>query len=296
MSTVQKPDGFEDQKLLVLPEQQLREVARHPLIEPLYVTDIGFFPKAQFHYRERPDGCEATIFLYCIEGEGWAILENDHQILIPAQTLLVLPAHTPHLYGASTAHPWSIYWFHLQGHEVASMVQNLMLTDFTLRVPATETLPLLTLFEQCYETLFYKGYSWRYHLFASQVMRHLLGILMLLQPTSGQDEKKQEYVERATSYMTQHLESPLTLDELAHSVHLSRSHFVHVFKEVTGSTPIDAYLRLKMQRACQYLDLTDQSIKEIARRIGFQDPYYFSRLFRKMMKQSPSEYRKIKKG
>ena len=293
--TIQKPEGFEDQRLLVLPEQQLKAITSHPLIEPLYVTDIGFFPNAQFHYRERPGGCEATIFIYCSEGEGWALL-NNQQITVPAQTLLVLPAHTPHVYGASAAHPWSIYWFHLQGHEVATMVQNLLLTNFTLRIPATETLPLLTLFEQCYETLFYKGHSWRHHFFASQVMRQVLGKLMLLQPTSGQDAKKQDYVERATSYMIQHLESVLTLDELAGAVHLSRPHLVHVFKEVTGTSPIDYYTRLKIQRACQYLDLTDLSIKEVARSVGIHDPYYFSRLFHKLMRQSPSEYRKVKKG
>lgn len=296
MPAMQKPDGFADQKLLVLPEQQLKEVVSHPLIEPLYVTDIGFFPKAQFHYRARPNGCEATIFLYCIEGEGWAILEKNQRISVPAQTLLILPARTPHVYGASTDHPWSIYWFHLQGHAVASLVQNLMLTNWTLRIPATDTLPLLALFEQCYEALFYQGHSWRYHFFASQVMRHLLGRLLLLQPTGGQDAKKQAYVERATAYMVQHLESTLTLDELARTVHLSRPHFVHIFKEVTGATPIDYYTRLKIQRACQYLDLTNLSIKEVARNVGMHDPYYFSRLFRKTMKQSPSDYRRVKKG
>ena len=295
MPTIQKPDGFEDQKLLVLSEQHLQAVTNHPLIEPLYITDIGFFPNAQFHYRERLDGCESTIFIYCIEGEGWALL-NHQQIAVPAQTLLVIPSHTPHSYGASTTHPWSIYWFHLQGSEVAAIAQNLMLTNSTLRIPAPEMLTLLALFEQCYETLFYKGHSWRHHFFASQLMRHLLGTLMLLQPTSGQNPKKQDYVERAISYMTQHLESSLTLDELAHAVRLSRPHFVSVFRKVTGASPIDYYMRLKIQRACQYLDLTNLSIKEIAKSVGIGDPYYFSRLFHKMMKQSPSEYRSIKKG
>lgn len=296
MPTTQKPDGFENQKLLVLTEQQLHNVVCHPLIEPLYITDIGFFPRARFHYRERPEGCEATIFIYCVEGEGWAHLHKGQRITVPAQTLLVLPAQTPHIYGASASYPWSIYWFHLQGREVAPLVESLRLTDWTLRIPATETLPLLTLFEQCYATLFYQGYSWRSHLFASQVMKHLLGMFIRLQPTDKQEGKKPEYVERATAYMLQHLETSLTLDDLARAVHLSRPHLVQVFKEVTGATPIDYYTRLKIQRACQYLDLTDLSIKEVARQVGIHDPYYFSRLFRKLMRQTPSEYRKVKKG
>ncbi|MGE7057069.1 helix-turn-helix domain-containing protein, partial [Paenibacillus glucanolyticus] len=77
---------------------------------------------------------------------------------------------------------------------------------------------------------------------------------------------------------------------------LSVPHFTFRFKEATGYSPIDYYLRLKIQLACQHLDLTGQSIKEISHRLGFQDPYYFSRLFKKIMGKSPSDYRDTRKG
>lgn len=72
--------------------------------------------------------------------------------------------------------------------------------------------------------------------------------------------------------------------------------FIHLFKQVTGYSPIDYYMRLKIQRACQYLDLTDYSVKEISKNVGIEDPYYFSRMFSKIMGQSPSDYRKRQKG
>lgn len=53
---------------------------------------------------------------------------------------------------------------------------------------------------------------------------------------------------------------------------------------------------MKMQRAGQLLDLTDWSVKEIAGAVGLSDPYYFSRLFKKMMGCSPTAYRGIPKG
>jgi AraC-like DNA-binding protein len=296
MQAIHKAEGFEAQKIIVLPTTFLEDVSYHPLIRPLYVTDIGFYPHAQYHYLERPAGCDTHIFIYCIEGEGWVILENNKKLPIRKNTILVIPAQTPHIYGAAEADPWSIYWFHLKGEAVERFIQSFDMDNSTLYVPATQAVRIINLFDLCYETLLYKGYSFKYYLYVSQVMRHLLGMITLLQGESQQDERRSVYVERSIQYMVEHVQSSLTLDELADYISLSKSHFIHLFKQVTGYSPIDYYMRLKIQRACQYLDLTDYSVKEISKNIGIEDPYYFSRVFSKIMGQSPSDYRKTQKG
>jgi AraC-like DNA-binding protein len=70
----------------------------------------------------------------------------------------------------------------------------------------------------------------------------------------------------------------------------------YLFKQETGFPPIDYFLRMKIQRAGQLLDLTENSVKEISSSLGIDDPYYFSRLFKKINNCSPTEYRKRKKG
>jgi len=296
MLAMHKAEGFEAQKIIVLPNTLLEDVSRHPLVKSLHVTDIGFFPHAQYHYMERPAGCDTHIFIYCVEGEGWVVFENNKKIPIRKNTILVIPAHTPHIYGATEADPWSIYWFHLKGEAVEQFIQSLDMYNSTIHVPATQAVRIIDLFDQCYETLLYKGYSFKHYLYVSQVLRYLLGILTLLHGESHQDERKNVYVERSIQYMFEHVQSSLTLNELADHVSLSKPHFIHLFKQITGYSPIEYYLRLKIQRACQYLDLTDYSVKEISKNIGIQDPYYFSRVFGKIMGQSPSDYRKTQKG
>jgi AraC-like DNA-binding protein len=297
MQAIRKADGFEDQKLIVFPDAFLEVVSRHPLAKSVYVTDIGFFPHAQYHYRERPNGCNTAIFIYCIEGEGWAILDNNEkEITIRENTLLVIPSHTPHIYGAAEANPWSIYWFHLNGEAVSDFIDSLDMDKSSLHVPASLAVRIIEIFEQCYEILLYKGYVLKQYIYVSQAMRYLLGMFTLLQGEPRQDEMKHVYVERAIQYMVEHIQSSLTLDEIAHHVGLSKPHFVHLFKQVTRYSPIDYFLRLKIQRSCQYLDLTDYHIKEISKSVGIQDPYYFSRVFCKVMGQAPSEYRKTKRG
>ena len=151
---------------------------------------------------------------------------------------------------------------------------------------------MISLIEQCYETLLYQAYSFKHFLYVSQVMHSLLGSITLLQGNAHKDEHKSIYIERTIHYMLEHVQSSLSLDELATHVQLSKPHFIHLFKQVTGYSAIEYYMRLKIQRACQYLDLTDLSIKEVGKQVGIQDPYYFSRVFTKIMELSPTEDRK----
>ena len=64
-----------------------------------------------------------------------------------------------------------------------------------------------------------------------------------------------------------------------------------LFKDRTGFAPIDYFLHMKVQKATQLLDFTEKTVKEIAAELGFDDPYYFSRLFKKIMSYSPTEFR-----
>jgi AraC-like DNA-binding protein len=60
---------------------------------------------------------------------------------------------------------------------------------------------------------------------------------------------------------------------------------------LTGHSPIQHFLHLKIQHACLLLDTSENSIKQIAGEVGYNDAYYFSRLFKQVMGVSPSGYR-----
>ena len=64
-----------------------------------------------------------------------------------------------------------------------------------------------------------------------------------------------------------------------------------LFKQSTGYSPIDYFIQMKMQKASQQLNFSNLSVKAIAMNMGFDDPYYFSRRFRKIMGSSPKIYR-----
>ena len=100
----------------------------------------------------------------------------------------------------------------------------------------------------------------------------------------------------AIDYMQKHINQILTLQEIALSVNLSVSHFAAIFHKRTGFAPIEYFNHLKIQKASQYLQFTQDRVNEIANKLGIDDSYYFSRLFKKLMGISPIEYRKKFRG
>nr|WP_239541446.1 AraC family transcriptional regulator [Pullulanibacillus pueri] len=103
--------------------------------------------------------------------------------------------------------------------------------------------------------------------------------------------RKRELVALALEYMEQHLQGDLSVDEIASHIYLSPGHFRKVFKETMGLSPINYINKLRISNACQLLK-EDRSISEIAERVGIQDHTYFSRLFKKLVGQTPSDYRR----
>ena len=76
---------------------------------------------------------------------------------------------------------------------------------------------------------------------------------------------------------------------------LSASHFSSLFRKATGMSPMDYFIHLKLQKACLLLYSSDTKIKKIAHTIGYDDPYYFSRLFKKYLNISPDQYRVLRR-
>jgi AraC-like DNA-binding protein len=93
------------------------------------------------------------------------------------------------------------------------------------------------------------------------------------------------------SYMKEHLDKPLRAAALAAVANMSLPHYFVVFKRCTGSTPIDYFIKLRMERARELLATTLCSVKEIAGVLGYDDPLYFSRVFKAVNQTTPTQYR-----
>jgi AraC family transcriptional regulator, arabinose operon regulatory protein len=154
----------------------------------------------------------------------------------------------------------------------------------------------LQLFEEMYHSL-EKGYTISNLQYTSMCLWYFLSSFMYIdQFKQFSYVRKKNIVDQAVDFMQSNLSNNFSLKEIAERFRFSASHFSYIFKSKTGYAPLEFFTRLKIQRSCQYLDLTDLHIKEIASLLGFDDPYYFSRVFRKVMDVSPKKYRAKQKG
>ncbi|QUI24485.1 AraC family transcriptional regulator [Vallitalea pronyensis] len=296
MKRIRIPEGFHNQKHVVLPRIFIDEVRMHPLIQPLYITDIGFYPNAQYHFRERNGGCEQNILILCTKGCGWIDMHGRREH-IEANTCCIIPKGIPHSYGTSDEHAWDIYWMHFDGYHASSFYETHMLTkNYFLTINEKQQRLLIDLFNTMYSAL-ENGNSMDQMIYVCSVLNHFLcEIFFRYKKRMTSSNKQIEYIETAIEYMKENVENNITLHQLTKEMNLSKNHLIYLFKNKTGYTPIDYFIRLKMQRACQYLDLTNMTIAQVSKKMGYDDPYYFSRLFKKIMSTSPSYYRKNGKG
>lgn len=98
-------------------------------------------------------------------------------------------------------------------------------------------------------------------------------------------------VDRTIKWMRENLGSRTELPKLARLSGSSVAKYSQQFRQKTGTSPINYFLRMKIRHACGLLAETSLRVEEIANAVGFEDPFYFSRIFRQIMGLSPRKFR-----
>src|SRR5262249_50818947 len=104
-------------------------------------------------------------------------------------------------------------------------------------------------------------------------------------------KKSNGYVHRALEFIHAHYSEPLSVEQLASDLGLDRKYLSAIVKEAKGVPPQQYLLHYRMRKACALLRDSDFSVGEIARSVGYSDALLFSKMFKRTIGSSPSEYR-----
>ncbi|MGQ2916215.1 AraC family ligand binding domain-containing protein [Microbacterium aurantiacum] len=203
----------------------------------------------------------------CVDGAGW-LEAGGSRVRIGPGGAVILPAGTPHAYGASEGEPWTIWWVHVRGRDVDELVGSCGIRPDAPLLSLRSLDRITALLDEIVTSLerdmtparlvATSGMAWR--------LMTQLAVDRLL-PEGGTP------VERAMRYLEDRIDGHVQVGELAAFVGVSPSHLAALFRQATGGGVVAHHLSLKMARARRLLDTTDLAVAEIARQVGMDDAF-----------------------
>lgn len=259
---------------------------------PLFVGSCGMYKltKQPVLPSHRPRGRVDFQLLYIAAGKAHFFFEGEEQI-IPAGHMVLYRPKEEQKYRYYGADQTEVYWVHFTGSNVTNILRQHGLDS---------------------GHVFYTGMSLEYKRIFSQMIEELQlcrenyeeylvlllrQVLILVQRQLTRPEKKggayiEEEIEAAVRYFQSRYNEPLSIEGYASSRGVSTSWFIRSFKEVTGLTPLQYIRSIRIANAQNLLETTEYNIGEISDVIGYEDPLYFSRVFKKQVGVSPKEFRR----
>lgn len=296
-NNLKKKSGFVGERFTIVSHDMVEKAAADPRISDLYINAIGYFPMAQYHQNNSKESISCYILIFCKEGKGWIKVGNKHKQQIKANQYVLIPNGENYSYGADEKDPWSIYWIYFDGAKAQLMCNKIDEPQNASSAIDSHAFYRIELFEEIYFMLG-DGRNLDRMIYASLCFHHLLATLTytdLYLESTNRRKPSDNFVHVAISYMSEHVETTLSINDLAAKCGYSRSHFTHIFTKEMGMPPKEYFLRMKINRACLLLKNTNESIIEIAMRMGFGEGQYFSRTFKKIKGITATQYRKENK-
>ena len=248
---------------------------------------------ADGYYFEMERGRELNEYqmLYITEGEGTFHSTTVREASLHEGDLFLLFPGEWHSYHPNPKTGWKSYWIGFKGRNMDDRVRAGFLSPQKPIYHVGFSDSIVQLYKNAYDAAVEEA-AYAQQLMAG-IVNHLIG-MMYSKERNIQLSKNQAHVDlisRARLRIREALESDLTIQQIAEEMGISYSNFRKLFKEHTGMSPAIYQQDLRLQRAKELLTTTDLTIKEIAYRLNFESPDYFSYKFKAQTGRRPTELR-----
>lgn len=237
---------------------------------------------------------------FILDGQGWVRIGD--QLLYPQPGhLVLLPAGLTVAFGTMGVPTYTKYWCHFTAMVGEVSLFQLVQAQMLIRAPEPDKLTLL------FETLIGQANSQRptsplrvqatlldlvSYFFELSVVSSAPSPLSLHQSEPRSGDNLAATIQQVLKYMGEHLDNPLSVQQLAAQVHFHPNYFIKVFRSLLGVSPMQYLNRLRLERAKQVLISDRRSVADVARMVGM-DAHYLARRFRQYTGYSPTEFRAL---
>ena len=227
--------------------------------------------------------------LYNPEGEG--VFESAHcpQTKIKAGDMFLLFPGEWHTYHPNPRVGWKSHWIGFKGRNMDDRVKAGFLTPEKPIYHVGYSAIIEGLYRRAFAAAREEAAYSQQEM--AGLVNHLIGKMYSLERNIelSRNQQQVDMIDKARWRIRESLESEITIQGIAQELGVSYSNFRKLFKEYTGLSPATYQQELRLLRAKELLSTTDLSIKEIAYRLNFESPDYFSAKFKAKMGVKPSE-------
>jgi len=230
--------------------------------------------------------------LYVPEGEGVFHSRNVKEARLCEGDMFLLFPGEWHSYHPLADRGWKSHWIGFKGWNMDERISAGFLSPQKPIYHVGFSDGIVQLYKHAFEAALEEA-AYSQQLMAG-IVNHLIGMMYSLERNIQLKTRSQAHVDlinKARLRIREQLESSLTIQQVAEDLGVSYSNFRKLFKEFTGISPATYQQDLRLQRAKELLSTTDMSIKEIAYRLNFESPDYFSAKFKIKTGRRPSELR-----
>lgn len=273
-----------------LPQPIIREQKINPLTKGLHLTEMGEIIIPDGDTWSIQEEKNDFLLVYCSRGEAKITIDKE-AVLIQGGQFYIAAADRKVEFssGVNKQSRFLIAWFN--GENIRFLEKDFSLIRNV--VPSVKNLIANRemLFDEIFNNLS-KGFHDENLEYINFCFGHLLATFLYGYKTDKPDDGESGHaVRRAIQYFENNIHNKLTLNQIAEEVGYSATYFSTIFRKETGYAPLSYFSHIKIVKACEYLDHTSSKVKQVSFSLGYTDPYYFARDFKKKMGLSPRQYR-----
>lgn len=254
----------------------------------LSVYNVGY-QRCEPKYQWGPGVRDHYLIHYVVSGKGYYEINHKTFPLHAGDVFLIYP-DTQVTYYADSIDPWEYYWVGFSGSDAGLILEA---TDFTWESPVISSCS----YGEEVKSQLYHIYEARGNEFSNAVLmagQLYITLGLFLTGASKQNKKLHanlDYVQRGITYMESHYSYPITIDDVAAYVGISRSHLFREFKSHLGKSPKEYLSEYRIKYSCHLLKTTNLSIGAIATSVGYDNGLYYSKVFHVIKGIPPTKYR-----
>jgi AraC-like DNA-binding protein len=256
---------------------------------PFFLESTGHYYEGKKYFTERED-YDTYLILYTISGQG-ILRYREKECILKAGYVTLIHCKEYQYYGTLSEDPWEFRWIHLNG-VVCSEYFNLI-NDNTINIIEIDDInEINSQFDEMFNSI--KTNNFTTDINISRILNNIITNLVLkkLQPdNSKQYNNHKVEIDKVIGYIEENYCEKINIDDFIKLVHMSKYHFLRVFKKFTGSSPYEYLTNYRIKESKYLLKYTDKSVNEISIEIGYINVNNFIRDFKKYVAITPGQYR-----